>query len=139
MKDHIFPTIPTEQLFYQYGFKPTGSITAALVDITSTVSIMLEDNKYVRCLLIDFSKAFDSVDHLVLINKFNLVLINKFKMYNIADNIIKWIVSFLTDRDQYTKLGDQRSFIRVINRPIVQGSGIGPTLFVIFIVCHFYL
>ena len=125
MKDHIFPAIPAEQLFDQYGFKPTGSTTAALVDITSTVSIMLEDNKYVRCLLIDFSKAFDSVDH--------LVLINKLKMYNIADNIIKWIVSFLTDRDQYTKLGDQRSFIRVINRSIVQGSGIGPMLFVIFI------
>ena len=78
------------------------------VDITSTISIMLEDSKYVRCLLIDFSKAFDSVDH--------LLLIHKLKMYNIAD---KWIVSFLTDRDQYTKLGDQRSFIRVINRSIV--------------------
>ena len=89
---------------------------------------MLEDSKYVRCLLIDFSKAFDSVDHLVLINK----LIK----FNIADNIIKWIVSFSTDRDQYTKLGDQRSFTRVINRSIVQGSGIGPTLFVIFI-CDF--
>ena len=54
-------------------------------------------------------------------------------MYNTADNIIKWIVSFLTDRDQYTKLGDQRSFIRVINRSIAQGSGIGSMLFVIFI------
>ena len=54
VKDHIFPAIPGEQLFDQYGFKRTGSTTAALVDITSTVSIMLEDNKYVRCLLIDF-------------------------------------------------------------------------------------
>ena len=41
--------------------------------------------------------------------------------------------SFLTDRDQYTKLGEQRSFTHVINRSIVQGSGNGPTLFVIFI------
>ena len=86
---------------------------------------MLKDSKYVRCLLIDFFKSFDSVDHLVLINK----LIK----FNIADNIIKWIVSFLIDRDQYTKLGDQRSFTCIINRSIVQGSCIGPTLFVIFI------
>ena len=55
------------------------------------------------------------------------------KRYNIADNIIDLIVSFLTDRDQFTKLGDRRSFIRVINRSIVQGSGIGSMLFVIFI------
>ena len=41
---------------------------------------MLEDIKYVRCLLIDFSKAFDYADH--------LVLINNLKEYNIADIII---------------------------------------------------
>ena len=50
---------------------------------------MLEDNKYVRCLLIDFTKAFDSVDH--------LTLIVKLKNLNIADNIIQWVVVFLTD------------------------------------------
>ena len=53
-------------------------------------------------------------------------------MFNIADNIIDWIVSFLTDRDQFTKLGDHRSFT-IINHSIVQGSGIGPMLFLIFI------
>ena len=74
---------------------------------------MLESTKYVRCLLVDFSKAFDSVDH--------LVLVKKLKRYNIADNIIDWIVSFLTDRDQFTGLGDRRSFTRVINSSIVQG------------------
>ena len=86
---------------------------------------MLESNKYVRCLLVYFSKAFDSVDH--------LVLAKKLQRYNIADNIIDWIVSFLTDRDQFTKLGDLRSLTRVINRSIVQGSGIGPMLFLIII------
>ena len=57
-----------------------GSTTAALIDLTNAVSIMLEDNKYVRCLLIDFSKAFDSVNH--------VVLINKLKLLNIPDNIL---------------------------------------------------
>ena len=58
---------------------------------------MLEDNKYVRCLrlLIDFSKAFDSVDY--------LTLINKLKALNIADNIIQWVVQFLTDKNQFVK------------------------------------
>ena len=68
VKNHISPAIPPAKLNDQFGFKPTGITIAALVDITNTISIMLETNKYVRCLLIDFSKAFDSVDHLIIIN-----------------------------------------------------------------------
>ena len=86
---------------------------------------MLETNKYVRCLTIDFSKAFDSVDH--------LTLIQKLKVLNSADNIIQWVMSFLTDRNQFVHINEKWSFTRIINRSIVQGSGIGPTLFVICI------
>ena len=111
VKDNIFPVIPVEQLHDQFGFKPTGSTTAALIDLTNAVSIMLEDNKYVRCLLIDFSKAFDSVNH--------VVLIKKLKLLNILDNILQWVVAFLTDRDKYTKLGDKRFSTRFITRSIV--------------------
>ena len=39
------------------------------------------------------------------------------------------MISFLTDLNQYTKLGDQQPFIQIRNRSIVQGSGIEPTLF----------
>ena len=53
VKNHISPAIPPAKLNDQFGFKPTGSTTAAFVDITNT-SIILEANKYVRCLLIDF-------------------------------------------------------------------------------------
>ena len=63
-KIQIFPTIPTTAISISMVSNQTGSITAAIVDITNSVSVMLETNKYVRCLTIDFSKAFDSVDHL---------------------------------------------------------------------------
>ena len=79
-----------------------------------------------RCLLIDFSKAFDSVDH--------LIVINKLKALNIADNIIYWVASFLTDRNQFVKVGERCSFTKTINRSIVQDSGLGPTLFTICII-----
>ena len=79
-----------------------------------------------RCLLIDFSKAFVSVDH--------LIVINKLKALNIADNIIHWDVSFLTDRNQFVEVGERWSFTKMINRSIVQGSGVGPTLFTICII-----
>ena len=69
VRDHIFRVIPTNEILDQYGFKPSSSTTAVLVDFTHKISDMLEDNKYVRCLLIDISKAFDSVDHLTLVSK----------------------------------------------------------------------
>ena len=68
---------------------------------------------------------FDSVGH--------LSLIQKLKALNIADNIIQWVVSFLTDHNQYVQLNGKLSFTRIINGSIVQGSGIGPTLFIICI------
>ena len=87
---------------------------------------MLETNKFVCCLLIDFSKAFDSVDH--------IILINKFKLLNISDNDIQWVISFLIDRTQFVKMGQKWSFTSVINQSTVQDSGIGPTLLVICII-----
>ena len=126
VKVHIFPSILTEELFNQYGFKKTGSTTAAMIDITHKISMLLETNKFVRCLLINFSKAFDSVDH--------IIFINKLKSVKISDNVIQWVVSFLTNRMQFVKMRQKWSFTRVINRSIVQGSSIGSTLFVICII-----
>ena len=63
---------------------------AAIIDITQKISMLLETNKFVRFLLIDCSKAFDSVDH--------IILINKLKSLNLSDNVIQRVVSFLTDR-----------------------------------------
>jgi len=61
----------------------------ALINVTDTVGRMLENNHYVRCLLLDFSKAFDTVDHLILLIKLH--------SYHLPGNILSWIVSFLTD------------------------------------------
>ena len=57
------PSIPVELLSDQYGFRPTGSTTAALVHLFHSITKMLESCGYVRAVLIDFTKAFDTVDH----------------------------------------------------------------------------
>ena len=69
-------------------FKLTGSTTAALVDLTNRY-LLFRKKINVRCLLINFTKAFDSVDH--------PTLNGKLKNLNIADHIIQWMVQFLTD------------------------------------------
>jgi len=63
------PNILTESIKDHYAYKITGSTTAALVHFVHRVTKILEHNAYVRCLMIDFSKAFDSVDHVVLMSK----------------------------------------------------------------------
>ena len=52
----------------QFASKPTGSTTAALVELLHLVHTMFDQgNDYVRCILIDFSKAFDVVNHEILL------------------------------------------------------------------------
>jgi hypothetical protein len=84
---------------------------------------MLETNAHVRCLLIVFSKAFDVVDHVVLVDK-----MSKLKLPSCVFN---WIISFLIGRSHTTKTDGVESSSLPINLSIVQGSGIGPTFYII--------
>ena len=109
----------------QTGFKPSGSSEAALIDLTHAISVMLEDNKYVRCLLIDFSTAYDTVNH--------AILMKKLVEYGLDQYVIAWVLSFLTDRTQFSKVGTKISRLKAINLSIVQGSEVGPCQFIILV------
>jgi len=124
VRNYLTPLLRTELFNDQYAYKPTGSTTCALIDFTHRINTMLETNRYVRCVLIDFSKAFDMVDHAILIRKLSSM--------QLPPLILKWIVAFLSDRTHATRLDFILSTYQSFNRSIVQGSGIGPTLFVIF-------
>ena len=117
------PAITPELIADQFAFRSTGSTTCALVYFMHHVTRMLETNAYVRCLLIDFSKAFDVVDHVVLIDK-----ISKLKLPNC---VLNWLISFLVGRNHTTKTAGIESSSLPINLSIVQGSAIGPTLYII--------
>jgi len=87
------------------------------------VSAMLENCEYVRCLMIDFSHAFEVVNHVILLDKLSKL--------NLPDYIVNWIVSFLTDHTQAAKVGDKIYCQRFINRGTVQDSDVGPTFYVV--------
>jgi len=61
----LLPAITTDMLADQFGFRPSGSTQCALTNMLHHVTTMLENCDYVivRCLMIDFSRAFDVVDH----------------------------------------------------------------------------
>jgi hypothetical protein len=118
------PAIPRDWLLDQFGFRPSGSTTSALAYFMHSATLMLEKNSYVRCLLLDFSKAFDVVRHSVLLTKLTAL--------HLPPPILNWIVAFLTGRGQVCRAADGRySALHSITRSIIQGSGIGPTLWII--------
>jgi hypothetical protein len=87
------------------------------------IARLLETNNYVRCLCIDFSKAFDTVCHEILFAKLRALQLPRF--------VFNWLISFLTERSQVCKLDGKFSAPRKITRSIIQGSGIGPTLYIV--------
>jgi len=117
------PAIPPAKLFDQFAFKSSGSTTAALIYFTHQLTKMLEQNDYVRCLMVDFTKAFDTVDH--------VILLSKLAQLNLPAFVINWICPFLTGKSQQCKVNGALSDAINIGLSIVQSSGIGPTLYIV--------
>ena len=69
--------------------------------------------------MIDFTKAFDTVDHVILLHKLSQLSLPGF--------VINWICSFLSGRGQQCKINGLLSDVIDTGLSIVQGSGIGPT------------
>ena len=74
--------------------------------------------------MIDFSKAFDTVNH--------EILLSKLQKFPIPANILKWIISFLTDCLQI--VNSVCSSVTAITRSIIQGSVVGPYGFIMLMI-----
>ena len=109
----------------QYAFRPTGSTSAALISITHQLAEMLTTHPYVHLVALDFSKAFDTVQH--------SYLAEQLAELPIPDNIYNWIIAFLNKRQHRTKFMGATSSAIEINASIVQGSGLGPVDFIVAI------
>ena len=123
----IKPLISTHYYNDQFGFKNSGSTTCALIKIIDDIVSSLDSQNchQVNALLLDFSKAFDVVDHLIILRKINSLTLPPY--------IKNWINSFLTDRSQKVTTNGFLSTDLPINRGIVQGSALGPFLFTVMI------
>jgi len=66
VKRYLLPSLPASAITDQYAYRLSGSTTAAVIDILHHVTQLLQTNKYVRCIFFDFSKAFGTVNHLIL-------------------------------------------------------------------------
>jgi len=108
---------------YQYGALKGRSTTHALVDMLHHWSKAIDEGQSVRAVFIDFAKAFDHVDH--------NVMINKLLAFGMPDTIIRWMCSFLTCRRQRVKIGEVVSEWLEMAAGMPQGSFLGPLTFII--------
>ena len=109
----------------QYGFRKNHNTTHATLDFLKTIESALEENEYGVGIFCDLSKAFDTLDH--------DILIEKLKHYGIRGPILNWICSYLKDRKQYVDLDGTNSGLRTMSVGVPQGSILGPLLFLIYV------
>lgn len=88
-----FLEVSTALFGSQYGFRARHSCEHALLDAQNHLNFALDRKQIAALLLIDFSKAFDMVDH--------GILLNKLEHYGIRGNLLAWLRSYLIGRKQY--------------------------------------
>ena len=109
----------------QYGFRPGRSCEHALLNAKDRILNSMSKKQVTLLLLIDFSKAFDLVDH--------SILLNKLEHYGIRGIALNWFKSYLKNRNQFVSIGTSESSAKQIIYGVPQGSILGPLLFIIYI------
>ena len=110
---------------YQFGFRNNHSTETALIEIIDSIRQNIDDNYFTMGLYIDLTKAFDLVDHNILLHK-----LNHNGIRGTANSLFK---QYLSNRQQYVQLGNKKSQTKCINIGVPQGSVLGPILFIIYV------
>ena len=109
----------------QSGFRSNHSTTTTLLDVTDFILNNMNEGKATGAIFLDLKKAFDTINHDLLIKKLD--------KYGISGASLKWFISYLNERSQAVNVSSSLSDFKNINIGIPQGTILGPLLFIIFV------
>ena len=109
----------------QFGFRKKVSVEDAVLFFTESVQQEIQDGKIVHAVLLDLSKAFDSLSH--------EILLSKLKSLGFSFSAINFINSFLSDRMQQVSLNGVKSDWIELKQGVPEGTILGPLLFNLYV------
>ena len=128
MYDRLQKHLKDQNIMYekQFGFQTGHSTEHAIAQLVDQIYEAFEKNVYTLGLFIDLSKAFNTVDHSILLRKLEL--------YSITDRNYAWITSYLSNRLQYTQIDENsRTEYCVVKCRVPQCSILGPLLLLSYV------
>ena len=127
MYDQLESYIKGESLLYEFqsGFRPSFSTDTCLIHLSDFIRKAWDKGNYTGMVVLDLQKAFDTVDH--------TILLGKMRALGLTDNSIKWFDSYLTGRSQVVDIDGVHSGPKGITCGVPQGSILGPLLFLIYV------
>ena len=127
MHSHISDIINEQQVLnsLQFGFRKGHSTYMPITHLIDQITNSLQKNQITCVLYLDLKKASDTVNHDILLNKFDY--------YGIRENLQKILTSYLTNRKQKTMVHSYLSEEAKVEVGVPQGSILGPMLFILYI------
>ena len=109
----------------QYGFRASHSTYMAVTQLIDKINNGVEKKKSSIGIFLDLSKAFDTIDHNILLYKMDY--------YGFRGIVYEWFKNYLSNRKQYVNVNCSRSYLQNIICGVPQGSILGPLLFILYV------
>ena len=109
----------------QFGFRSNHSTSMAIIELVDKINTAVEKNETTIAIFLDLSKAFDTIDH--------NILLYKLEHYGFRGIVLDWFKNYLSNRKQYVSYNSCDSDLKDIICGVPQGSILGPLLFILYV------
>ena len=110
----------------QVSYRPCHSTETALLKVVDDLFLSLSKCSISVLALLDFSSAFDTIDHSILVHRHHTD-------FGLTDTVLQWFSSYLTGRTNYVSLSNHYSAFAPVHSCVPQVSVLGPTLLTMYI------